>query len=163
MNRFLTVFLAVIVCCSCGKTAYFVVRHAEKATAEPGMSSDVPLTDTGTARAEKLKTILLNRHISYIFSTQTNRTISTARPLSEAIQVPVQLYNHRDTLDRFITRLKSIEKKNVLIVGHSNSVDDIVNKLMGVQLLNDLPETEYHNLFIVIRKGKKYVFNKQTY
>ncbi len=163
MKYFLTISLAVIFLCSCSQTTFYIVRHAEKATAAPNMSSDVELTETGKQRAERLKEMLKDKNVGSIFSTQTIRTTSTAKPLSEATGVPVVIYNHRDTMDRFIASVKSIEKKNVLIVGHSNTVDDLVNKLMNQQLLTDLPETEYDNLFLVKRKGKKYSFEKQKY
>jgi hypothetical protein len=117
----------------------------------------------GTQRAEKLKDELLQKNIGFIFSTQTIRTSTTAKPLSDAIGVPVQFYNHRDTLDKFIARVKENGKKNVLIVGHSNTVDDLVNKLMNQQLLSDLPDTAYNNLFMVTLKGKKYKFTRKTY
>ena len=159
----LFIFLFIIVISSCNKTTYYIVRHAEKATAAANMSSDVPLTAAGEQRAINLKNLLQNKNIGYIFSTSTIRTTSTANPLSVATGVPVQLYNHRDTLNQFIQRLKSIKKRNVLIVGHSNTVDDVVNKLMNQSLLTDLQETEYNNLFMVHRKGKKYSFNKEKY
>lgn len=159
----LFLFLLIVVISSCNKTTYYIVRHAEKATAAANMSSDVPLTAAGEQRAINLKNLLQNKNIGYIFSTSTIRTTSTANPLSTATGVPVQLYNHRDTLDQFIQRMKSINKKNVLIVGHSNTVDDLVNKLMNQSLLKDLQETEYDNLFIINRKGKKYYFEQKKY
>jgi broad specificity phosphatase PhoE len=163
MRQFLTILCLVIVFSSCSKTTYYVVRHAEKAAATPGMTSDVPLSEAGTQRAEKLKELLKDKNISSIFSTQTIRTTSTAKPLSEAMNVPIQIYNPRDTTNAFITQLKAMDKKNVLVVGHSNTVDDIVNRLMGSTLLSDLQDTEYDNLFIVKRKGKKYTFSRDKY
>ena len=49
---------------------------------------------------------------------------------------------------------------NVLVVGHSNTVDDIVNGLMGISEFSDLPDTEYGSLFIVKKKGNKYSVEK---
>jgi 2,3-bisphosphoglycerate-dependent phosphoglycerate mutase len=163
MKQVLTIFCLVMLISSCTKTTYYIVRHAEKATASPGMSSDVPLSEAGVQRAEKLKELLKDKNIGSIFSTQTIRTTSTAKPLSEAMNIPIEIYNPRDTSAAFINQLKTIQRKNVLVVGHSNTVDDIVNKLMGSILLTDLQETEYNNLFIVKRSGKKYSLKKMKY
>jgi hypothetical protein len=50
-----------------------------------------------------------------------------------------------------------------LIVGHSNTVDDIVNKLTGQNLLQDLPNSQYGDLFIVKKKGNNYSFSKARF
>nr|WP_294903293.1 phosphoglycerate mutase family protein [uncultured Lacibacter sp.] len=148
---------------SCSRNTIYIVRHAEKATANANMSSDVPLSAEGSQRAQNLKTLLQGHDFAAIYSTPYIRTKTTAQPLSEAKQLPVQLYSPKDTTDKFIVYVKSIKKKDVLIVGHSNTVDDLVNKLMGKDLLTDLPETEYDNLFMVKRKGKKYSFERKKY
>ncbi len=163
MRSILTVICFLLLFTSCSKNIFYVVRHAEKATAAPNMSSDVPLSEIGEKRAIALKELLKDKNVRYIFSTQTIRTSTTGKPLSEAIAVPVQFYSPRDTTDKFIMRLKSIRKGSVLIVGHSNTVDDVVNKMMGQTLLSDLADTEYDNLFIIKRKGKKYLFEKEKY
>ncbi len=163
MKQILTILFFAFVACSCNRNTYYIVRHAEKATAASNMSSDVPLTDAGKARANKLRDMLMDKNIGFIFSTQTIRTTSTAKPLSEAIGIPVQIYNHRDTMDLFIKRVKNSTTKNVLIVGHSNTVDDLVNKLTGQSLLSDLQETEYDNFFIVKRSNKKFTLKKEKY
>ncbi len=153
----------IFIFASCSRTTYYIVRHAEKATAAANMSSDVPLTIEGEQRANRLKDLLISKNVGFIFSTLTIRTTSTAKPLSEAIGIPVQIYNHRDTMDLFIKRVKNITTKNVLIVGHSNTVDDLVNKLTGQSLLTDLEETEYDNFFIVKRSNKKFRLKKEKY
>lgn len=129
MKQILSILFFAYLVCSCSHTTYYIVRHAEKATASPNMSSDVPLTDAGKARANKLRDLLKDKNIGFIFSTQTIRTTSTAKPLSELIGVPISIYNPRDTSAAFINQLKTIEKKNVLVVGHSNTVDDIVTSV----------------------------------
>jgi hypothetical protein len=49
-------------------------------------------------------------------------------------------------------------------VGHSNTVDDIVNKLCGeIKVPADLPDTEYDNLYIITKKGNRYKFENKTY
>ena len=142
--------------------SYFVVRHAERATAGPNMSSDVSLSEAGSQRAEKLKEILKAKKIGEVFSTNTLRTRSTAQPTADYFQLKIQLYGPRPD-SAFIQSLKS-KKKNVLVVGHSNTVDDIVNMLCGkTQVSGDLAETEYDNLFIIKMKGKKAGFIREKF
>ncbi len=163
VSSILTIALCLVLFSSCSRNIYYIVRHAEKAAANANMSSDVPLSAEGEQRAQNLKTLLQNNTFTAIFSTPYIRTKSTVQPLSDAKGIPVQLYSPRDSADQFINRVKAIRKGDVLIVGHSNTVDDLVNKMMGQSLLTDLPETEYNNLFLIKRKGKKYTFERTTF
>lgn len=148
--------LIVFIFCSCSHT-YFIVRHAEKATAAPNMTSDVPLTEEGKKRAEALKDILSSKKIRYIFSTNTIRTKSTAQPTADYFKLPIETYGPMPD-SSFIRLLKS-KKKNTLVVGHSNTVDDLVNMLMGGKSVpGDLPDSEYNKLFIVRVTGKDAIF-----
>ena len=157
------IFLLVIILflASCKTTTYYVVRHAEKEAANT-MTNDVPLSAEGRQRAEALKDVLLDKKIQSIYSTNYLRTKSTAQPLAEAKNIVIQMYDPRDT--GFVSRVKSLHGGDVLIVGHSNTVDDIVNKLEGKTVIpGDLPESEYGDLFVVKRKGKKYSFEKKHF
>ena len=159
----LIVFCSLLI--SCKTTTYYVVRHAEKESSTTmtanTMTTDVPLSEAGRQRAAALKELLQNDHVKHIFSTSYIRTKSTAQPLADAINVPVELYNPNDT--GFIGRLKSL-KGNVLVVGHSNTVDDLVNSLMGSKEINgDLPDSAYGDLFIVKKQGNRMTFQKKHF
>lgn len=165
MRLTVTICIASLLLTACSHT-YYVVRHAEKATPSPGntMSSpnNPPLSDAGQQRAEALKEMLKDSKIEYIYSTNTIRTTTTAEPLAKAKGITTQTYGPMPD-SAFIQKLKGI-KKNVLIVGHSNTVDDIVNGLTGTKTVpGDLPDSEYSNLFIVTYKGKKVRFERRTY
>jgi broad specificity phosphatase PhoE len=159
----------LVIAASCSNT-YYIVRHAEKTVMTKDsanmMAANPPLSEAGKVRAFGLRDELKNNHIRYIFSTNTIRTISTAQPLSELNgNIPIQIYSPvKDSLLPFVNRLKAIQKGNVLVIGHSNTVDDIVNALCGeIKIPADLKDGEYDNLFIVKRKGKKMSFEQRKY
>ena len=155
--------LTIIVFCSCTTTSvnYYIVRHAEKAIVDSTVkSSDVPLSENGAKRAENLKTQLQDKDIKFIFSTNTIRTKSTAEPLSKQTGIPIKIYDGSDT--GFVQMLKNL-KGNVLVIGHSNTVDNIVNQLVGKQVLNDLPENQFGDLFIVHKKGNSFSYETAYY
>ena len=159
--RQLIIILGLFSLCSCSSVKYYIVRHAEKAAPGMGGSTDVPLTPAGEARAVALKDALLNGRIGYVYSTNTVRTKSTAKPTADAFQLAINIYGPAPD-SAFIAKLKKLDK-NTLIVGHSNTVDDIVNKLCGQNLLQDLGDNEYDNLFIVKKKRGVFTFTRMKY
>ncbi|MFM9907929.1 MAG: histidine phosphatase family protein [Chitinophagaceae bacterium] len=161
MNRLLLLLMPALVLTACGHT-YYVVRHAEKAIQAQNMSSDVELTTLGSQRAIALKGLLQRKKISAIYSTNTIRTMSTAKPTADYFHVTIQQYGPKPD-SSFIASLKLL-KKNVLIVGHSNTVDDIVNGLTGTTTVAaDLQDNEYDNLFVIKINGSKIKFQKKKY
>lgn len=161
MTRFIITLSCILLIFSSCSHSYYIVRHAEKAVQEPNMSSDVPLSDIGKQRAKQVMEKLKDKKIAYIFSTNTIRTKSTAQPTADHFHLTIETYGPRPD-STFINLLKT-KNKNTLIVGHSNTVDDVVNKLCGeTKIAADLPDTEYNKLFIVKKKGKKFVFKEST-
>jgi broad specificity phosphatase PhoE len=163
----ITLILSVNLLITGCTNTYYIVRHAEKEQPTSGSMMSTPgdpsLSDAGRTRAEVLKDELRNKKIKYIFSTQTRRTIATAEPLQKLLGIEINLYN-TDTLETFIRRLKSIKKGNVLVVGHSNTVDELVNELSGTkEIAGDLKDSEYDNLFVVKRHGNKFRFSRKQY
>jgi 2,3-bisphosphoglycerate-dependent phosphoglycerate mutase len=157
-------FLLVTILFSSCTTTYYVVRHAEKEagttmTATTVRTSDVPLSVEGERRAEALKNLLNNKSVNQIWSTNTIRTKTTVEPYSKVVGKEIQLYSN-DSLQYYISKWKGFSSGSILIVGHSNTVDDIVNGLKGEKLIQDLPDIQYGDLFIV--QKKKGLFKTKT-
>lgn len=161
MKNFLFFLMPALLLTACSHT-YYVVRHAEKAAQGQNRSSDLPLSEVGLQRAEALKVLLIGKGIGHIYSTNTIRTMSTAKPTADYFHIAIQQYGPRpDPL--FIDSLRKL-KKNTLIVGHSNTVDDIVNGLTGTtNVPGDLQDGDYDNLFVIKVKGKKVTFGRKKY
>ena len=167
MQKFYGSFFIALILTSCSHT-YYIVRHAEKATPSPGATmstpDDPPLSEAGIKRAEALKDALKDKQVKNIFSTNTKRTRLTAEPFSKYGGLNIQTYGPRPD-SMFIKQLKSL-KTNALIVGHSNTVDDVVNGLTNGNKLSDLADSEYDNLFIVRYKrffGTKIQYERIKY
>jgi len=128
----------------------FLVRHAERADTSPGtsptMAADPDLSEAGRARAESLASALKDAHITAIYVTQFKRTQQTAAPLAKALGLTVKIVTSKDTAD-LIKQLKAA-KGNVLVVGHSNSVPDVITGL-GVTTPVAIGDDEFDNMFLV--------------
>jgi len=163
MYKFIMLLALVVV--SCKTTSYYVSRHAEKETATTAstatMTSDVPLSEAGKQRAQALKELLAKEKIKYVFSTNYIRTKSTAQPLADDLRVPIETYDPKDP--QFISKLKALNG-NTLIIGHSNTVDDLVNELTGKkEIQSDLPDSAYGDLFVIRKKGKRMTFERKHF
>lgn len=121
----------------------FAVRHAEKQSND----KDTPLSVLGQKRAHCLAETLKDAHITAIFTTQYTRTKQTAEPTASEANVKLTSLDASSN-DAVITQAKAAAQKgNVLIVGHSNTVPDIVSGLGAPK--PTIPDQAYDLLFIV--------------
>lgn len=141
---------------SCKTTTYYISRHGEKAG---GGGSDPSLTPEGERQAAALGDYLKGKNIGAVYSTNYLRTKATAKPTADEHHLPVRLYGATAS-GALVDSLKAANKKNVLIVGHSNTVDDLVNRFVGTNAVTDLPDSEYGTLFVVRKKKGGYSFEK---
>ena len=161
---YLLVFVLFLSACSRSvQSTYYIVRHGEKVDTT---SADPELSLAGKERAETLKKLLADKKITAVYTTKYLRTTYTGKPLADAMQLSIQNYDPRNQKP-FIEELKKIEGKNVLIVGHSNTVRHIANGLYEKDTLTkDLQESDFDNLYIVKRQTspkKKVSFEAKTY
>ena len=132
----------------------FLVRHAERATTPAGqparnlMADDPPLSDAGQQRALKLAALLASSEIKHIFTTEYQRTRQTAVPVAERLNVKPVMSASRDP-DPLVEQMTKATG-NVLVVGHSNTVPELLKRL-GVKQAITIADTEYDNLFVVVR------------
>jgi broad specificity phosphatase PhoE len=156
----LIVIIAAWLLFSCSRQTYYVVRHAEKETQV--MTGDPPLSPKGIMQSKDLEAKLRDAHIRHIYSTNYKRTMSTADPLSKALGIPVEQYDPSNS-QAIVDKIKKFKDGNILVVGHSNTVDDLVNALMNQKLMSDLPDSEYGYLYVVTKKGNKFTYEKLPY
>ena len=125
----------------------FLVRHAEKL--EGG--DDPRLSAAGKQRAERLAGMLADAGITGIYSTDYARTRETAAPLARATDLGVTLYDPSEPT-QFTEFLKKKPGRH-LVIGHSNTVPDLVDRLGGTPGPDIDEESEYDRLYIVTRDG----------
>lgn len=126
-------------------TTLILVRHAEKTadgTADPG------LTRAGRQRAEQLAYVLKHMDLSAIYATPYRRTRQTAAPTASSRNMPILSYAADE--EEFAGKAAAdFAGGMVLIVGHSNTIPRLINRLIGADAYAQLPEHVYDNLFIV--------------
>ena len=125
----------------------FLVRHAERATISGHVPSDTGLSAVGNERAEALARALKNAQITAIYTTEYERTRETAAPVALSLGIRPEVIPG-DDLRALVAKLKA-SPGNVLVVGHSNTLPQIISAL-GVSSRVTVAESDYNNLFLVV-------------
>jgi broad specificity phosphatase PhoE len=135
---------------SCSTTTYYLVRHAEKADS----SSDPTLSSAGIVRANALKDVLSSKNISSIYVTNYQRTQQTAAPLATASGITPTIITASST-STLIAALRTTKgNRRVLVVGHSNTVPQVIDSLMKSPQHILIADDDFDNFYIVsIRHG----------
>ena len=133
-------------------TTIILVRHAEKAAIP---SDDPPLSPAGEARSLALLDALREAGVQAVVTTQLQRTRLTAAPLArelgltpEVVPVSGSAATHaRQVADYVLARHAG---QTVLVVGHSNTIPEIVAAL-GAGLADPIDDDTYDDLYVVTR------------
>ena len=126
-------------------TTYYFIRHAEKI--QETSDSNPKLTEQGYKRANYWSEVFKNIHFDEIFSTNYNRTLATAIPTATSKNLEITLYDPINTISEDF--LNATKGKSVLIVGHSNTIPNYVNTIIGHDKYIEIEETNNSNLYIV--------------
>ena len=94
--------------------------------------------------AEALK----DAKITAIYTSEYKRTQETAAPLAHSLGVRPEVVS-ADDLGSLVSKIKAA-RGDVLVVGHSNTLPQIINAL-GVSVRVTVAESDYDNLFLVVR------------
>jgi phosphohistidine phosphatase SixA len=131
-----------------GPELIVLVRHAEKAEAPP---ADPPLSPVGLRRAEAMAALLGDAGITRIFVSETLRARQTAEPLARALGIELEVYDPRE-LGGFAGELRALPGR-VLVVGHSNTTDELSGALGGERFGPIVESWEYDRLYLLWRGG----------
>jgi len=125
-------------------STYYLIRHAEKQIVN---NPNPELTDEGILRAENWAVIFKDIKFDAVYSTDYLRTIGTAQPTAKSQNLDITLYQPtKMDMKQF---LKDTKGKTILIVGHSNTIPAMVNKLIGDEKYKDIEDNNFGNLYIV--------------
>jgi broad specificity phosphatase PhoE len=105
---------------------------------------------------------LADKNIKHIYSTDYIRTRSTAAPTADAAGLTIEIYDPKNH-DELVEQIRN-QEGNVLIVGHSNTVNQVANYFVGEgEKYDDLTDLEYDNIFEVILEGKSSTVTRRLY
>ena len=119
--------------------SFYVTRHFQKAEGQ-----DPPLSEEGQANARRLIGFFAADPPRSIYVSDTRRARETAAPLARKLRVKMHRYDPADT-PGLIARVLA-ERGPVLVVGHSNTVPEIVARLGGERPA-PLAETDYGDIW----------------
>lgn len=126
--------------------SYYVMRHLQKSDGQDPM-----LSDEGARNAQRLASWFADDRPRAIYVSTTRRARETAAPLAARFGLALREYDPRDT-PALVARARA-ERGTVLIVGHSNTVPEIVAQLGGARPA-DLAESDYGDIFRVRSDGR---------
>ena len=119
----------------------YLFRHSEKQT-----GSNPYLTEQGQARAEYLVSLVnIYPHIT-LYSSNYNRTLSTAAPLAAYFNIKTITYNAAD-----LTALKNqllAQDGVVVVIGHSNTTPQLAS-LLSNQAIENMDEEQYGHYYLL--------------
>lgn len=131
-------------------TTIIFVRHAEKAAT---LLDDPGLSFAGRSRVAELTRQLVDADVvagvDAIYATPFRRAQETARPIADALDLPINTYDASDTEAILEKILKKHKGKIILVVGHSNTLPELIANLGASKKVPPIVEAEYDNIYVI--------------
>jgi phosphohistidine phosphatase SixA len=132
-------------------TTIVLVRHAEK---QIGTISDAPLSPQGELRATRLAQMFGDAEtfgrVKQIYVTDTRRTQQTAAGLAQRLSIsPVIVEARTSNADLAKRVLRENRGGLALIVGHNNTVPQLVAELGDVDSVPQIGDEEFDTMYVV--------------
>ena len=148
MKKFLTVLfvLSIQLILAQEATTYYLIRHAEKDRSDPS-NSNPELTLEGRQRSQRWSAVFERIALDAVYSTNYLRTIQTASQTAEAHHIAIKFYDQRALYSEEFKA--STTGQNVLIVGHSNTIPELANAILGEQQFENIPDDINSYLYVI--------------
>jgi phosphohistidine phosphatase SixA len=132
-------------------TTVVLIRHAEK---QVGAISDAPLAPAGEVRAARLAQMFGDAsefgRVQKIYVTDTRRTQQTAAGVAQRVGVRPEIVTAKTSSRDLASRvLNENHGGRALIVGHSNTVPEIVAALTHRDDVPPIGDDEFDTLYVV--------------
>ena len=131
-------------------TTIIFFRHAEQTSHD---EADPPLSEAGQKRVAELTRQLVDADvvagIDAIYSTPYIRSLETARPLADQLDLPINTYAVDDTEEVLDTILKNHKGKIILVIGHSNTLPVMIANLGASKNVPAIAKYEFDNIYII--------------
>jgi broad specificity phosphatase PhoE len=132
-------------------TTIVLIRHAEK---QVGAISDAPLSPPGEVRAARLAQMFGDAssfgRIRSIYVTDTRRTQQTAAGVAQRLGLTPEIVAGKADAKELARRvLRENRGARALVVGHSNTVPEILAALSGQKDVPPIGDDEFDTLYVV--------------
>ena len=137
----------------CNPHSVILVRHAEKAAADP-QERDPSLSPKGHDRAARLMKLLGNASITRLVASEYKRTQQTLAPLADRVGKPVETRSAAHSSDLVHELQDAPPGSTTVVATHSNVIPQLVRELGGGPLsrldeAGNLPETEFGRVLVL--------------
>ncbi len=131
-------------------TTIIFVRHAEQDLAA---GDDPGLSDAGRRRVAELTRQLVDADVvagvDAIYATGFRRSQETAQPLASALNLKINKYDAEDRESVLETILKNHKGKIILVVGHSNTLPELIANLGASKKVPPIDDMEFDNIYVI--------------
>lgn len=124
-------------------TEIYILRHTEKID----NSEDPGLSTAGEKRALYWQKVLQYIDFDLILATNYKRNSETAEAIAQNFNTHIEFYHPMSF--EVLEFISTVKGKKVLIIGHSNTIPDMANRILGESKYDPLSHKDYNKLILI--------------